>query len=199
MSPDPLLFSSLAVPVALAIAYAVKPKPANADRDPFAPEALELMRPGPEHERLGKLAGTWSVDCTMWLAPGEDPVESTGRAVFSPVFDGRFVQCEFTGSFMGRPFHGRSTLGYDRVARQYFTTWHDNMATGFIYLTGTSDDGGRTITYTGESVCPRSGPISVRHIERHGSDDRFTLEMYQRPRNGGAETKNMELVYVRSR
>ena len=203
MTPDTLLFTSLALPVALAVAYAVKPKPLTqqsdqrSGQDPLDPALLELMRPGPEHAQLGKLAGTWDVDCTMWMMEGQDPVESTGRAVFTPVFDGRFVQCEFTGSFMGQPFHGRSTLGYDRAAKRYFSTWHDNMATGFVYLSGTSSDGGKTITYTGESVCPRMGPMSVRQEERHEADDRFTLVMYQKAKSGGQERKSMELVYTR--
>jgi hypothetical protein len=196
---DPLFYAALGLPIGFAIAYAVQPKSADRPASTGAPDPafLELMGPGPEHQQIAKVAGTWNVDCTMWMKEGEDPIESTGLAIFTPMFDGRFVNCEYKGTFMGQPFHGRSTLGYDRAAKRYFTTWHDSMATGFTYLSGTSSDGGRTIVYTGESVCPQQGPINLRQVETHESDDRFTLTMYQTPQGGGKETKAMELVYVR--
>lgn len=163
------------------------------------PKVTETMRPGPEHQQIGKIVGEWNVTCTMWSQPGQPPMKSTGNNSFTAKHDGRFLKGQFTGSFDGQPFTGHITKGFDRAAKRYFTTWCDSMGTGFIYLTGTSNDGGKTITYSGDMVCPISGALTVRQIEIHQSDDRFTVDMYQTPKAGGQETKSMELAYTRRR
>ena len=163
------------------------------------PAVSEAMQPGPEHQQIGKVVGEWDVACTMWCQPGQPPDRSTGTDTFTSKYDGRYLKGKYTGSFRGQPFTGHTTKGFDRAAKRYFTTWCDNMGTGFVYLTGTSNDGGRTITYSGEMVCPISGPMSVRQVETHQSDDRFTIDMYQTPKSGGAESKSMELAYTRRR
>ena len=96
---------------------------------------------------------------------------------------------------MGQPFQGHSLNGYDRGAKQYISVWYDSMGTGVTRLAGTSSDGGRTITYGGETVCPQDGLVQLRQIETHLSDDRFTLVAYQS--KDGKERKTMELTYLR--
>jgi hypothetical protein len=166
------------------------------------PAMLELMKPGPEHQQLDKLVGTWNVDCQSWMAPDTPVMESTAKVVIKPLFDGRFLQEEFTSSHMGQPFTGISTVGYDRVAKQYVSSWIDNMGTGIVYTTGTSDDGGKTITYTGTMSCPmeakdgKSGTAKVRQIETHQGDDRFTYVMYVN--RDGKEYKALSLNYHRA-
>lgn len=163
------------------------------------PALAEAMKPGPEHQQIGKVVGEWDVACTMWCQPGQPPEKSVGINTFTAKHDGRYVKGRYTGTFQGQPFTGHSTNGFDRAAKRYFTTWCDSMGTGFLYLTGTSADGGKTITYSGEMVCPISGPLFVRQVETHQSDDHFTTVMYQSPMGGGEESKSMELSYTRRR
>lgn len=197
---DPFTLTLSAALTAAAILSATKAKsltdPNQAGQPGMDPQAMEMLKAGPENRQIAKIAGTWEVDCTMWMKPGDPPVQSTGTAIFSTLFEDRFLQCEYRGSFMGQPFHGRSTMGYDRGAKRYFMTWYDSMNTSLMMLTGTSSDGGKTITYTGEGVCPQMGRMALRQVETHQSDDRFTLEMYQTP-IGGKESKSMELTYRR--
>jgi hypothetical protein len=160
------------------------------------PKAMELTKPGQEHQELAKLAGTWDVSCAFWMDPDAPPIRSTGTCTYHTVFDGRFLEGEFTGDLGGQPFAGRSIMGYDRPAKRYFSSWYDSMATGFTCLTGTSSDGGRTITYTGETTCHTDErPRSVRQVESHPSDDRCTITMFQTL--DGQESKTMELEYRR--
>jgi hypothetical protein len=187
--------STLLIPAVILVAMMTLP--AAEERPPgFDPKVMELMKPGPEHQQLAKLAGTWDVSCRMWMKPDAPALESKAVAVATTLFDGRFVQSEFKGAFMGQPFTGVSTMGYDRPAKHYASTWCDSMGTGITYLTGTSSDGGKTITYLGDMVCPEDGKSSlIRQVETHQSDDRFTLVMYQT--KDGKESKTMELAYTR--
>lgn len=160
------------------------------------PKVMEAMQPGPEHQQLAKLVGTWNVACSMWMKPDAEATQSKGTCVFRHILDRRFVQGDFSGSFMDKPFNGLAIIGYDRAAKRYVSTWCDSMATSFVCLKGTSSDNGRTITYAGDMVCPQQGPTTVRQVETHDSDSRFSLVMYQTP-EGGKESKSMELVYTR--
>jgi hypothetical protein len=64
-------------------------------------------------------------------------------------------------------------------------------------VSGTSSDGGKTITWHGSMTCPEDGRAArLRQVETHQSPDRFTFEMYV-TRDGKEEMKNMELVYSR--
>lgn len=173
--------------------------PQSSAQPAMDPKAAECMKPGPEHQQIGKVVGEWDVACTMWMQPGQPPSRSTGSQTFAAKHDGRYIKGRYTGSFEGQPFTGHTTNGFDRAAGRYFTTWCDSMGTGFLYLTGTSSDGGKTITYSGEMVCPLLGPLSVRQVETHLTDDRFTIDMYQTPKDTGKEFKAMELSYTRRR
>lgn len=175
------------------------PQSSSAGKPAIDPKVAECMKPGPEHQQIGKVVGEWDVACTMWMQPGQPPSKSTGSNTFTAKHDGRFIKGQFTGSFAEQPLTGHTTNGYDRAAKRYFTTWCDSMGTGFVYLTGTSNDQGKSITYSGEMVCPVSGPLSVRQVETHQTDDRFTIDMYQTPKSGGQESKSMELAYTRRR
>ena len=160
------------------------------------PAAMERMQPGPEHQKLAKLAGTWDVAGKFWMSPEASPVETKGTATFETIFDGRFLEEEYQGEWMGQPFTGKATIGYDRAAKPYVSTWIDSMSTGLMAMRGTPSADGKTITYTGEMVCPMDGKrCQMRQVETMRSDDRFTFEMFQT--KDGKEAKCMELTYTR--
>ncbi len=173
-----------------------RPSPAakNAPSPPD-PKVLEMMDPGPEHQQLAKLAGTWDVSCIFWMKPDEPATETMGVEVMRSIFDGRYLVGEFSASIHGKPFMGHSILGYNRVTKQHLSTWYDNMGTGITVLSGPSEDGGKTVTYAGDMVCPQYGQVSLRQIETFRSDDLFTRVMYQI--KDGNERKSMELTYTR--
>ncbi len=160
------------------------------------PKVLEMLKPGPEHRALAVMVGTWDVACTMWSKADSQPMRSQGTCAFSALFDGRFLQGDFRSTHMGQSFVGHALKGYDRAAKHFITTWCDSMSTGFTYLTGSSRDGGRVITYEGDMVCPSDGKDALlRFIESHESSDRFSEVMYQT--KDGKEYKAMELIYTR--
>jgi hypothetical protein len=159
---------------------------------------MTLMQPGAEHQALATVAGTWDVACTMWMDPAQPPTRSTGTAKLETILDGRYLRQDFTGEFMGQPFTGIGIEGYDRVKKAYTSTWLDSMSTGIMNMTGTSSDGGKTITYQGEFSCPmENGQVKGRTVVTHPDDSTMLVTMYAT--RGGKESKSMELRYTRAK
>src|SRR5579859_3746178 len=71
--------------------------------------------PGPAHKALDALAGNWKTEVKCWMEPGGSPHVSLGTAKASWVLNGRFLKEEFHGEVMGKPFTGRSLMGYDNI------------------------------------------------------------------------------------
>ncbi len=159
--------------------------------------ALELMKPGPEHARLSQTIGTWKVACTCWMSGDTTPKKSTGTAKVTSIFDGRYAREEFSGEFDGKAYEGIGTMGYDRAAKQFVSTWYDNMGTGIIRTTGPAVTGNANLELRGEMICPMNGSTTLRQVYSYGTDDRHTLTMYNT--NHGKENKTMEIVYTRER
>jgi hypothetical protein len=159
---------------------------------------MTLAQPGPEHQALAKLAGTWDVAAKMWMEPGKDPMESKGTAKMEVILDGRYLRQDYRGDFMGQPFTGIGIEGFDRVKNAYTSTWLDSMSTGIMHMDGTSSDGGKTITYEGDYSCPmEKRQIQGRTVTKIIDDKTFTVTMYAT--REGSEAKTMELRYTRAK
>lgn len=157
--------------------------------------AMDLMKLGPEHAQLAKTIGTWKVACTLWMKEGAEPTKAMGQSIFTKLFDGRFIREEFTSDFLGKPFTGIGTMGFDRAAKRFANTWYDSMGTGITSTNGTSGANGKDLVLRGTMTCPTRGELNVRHVYAPQSDDKFTLTMYGE--SEGNESKSMELVYTR--
>jgi hypothetical protein len=169
-----------------------------ADQPVMTPEMMAKFEPGPEHAELKKVEGSYDVGVKMWMDPSQPPMESKATAEFKMVMNGRWLQQTFKGEMMGKPFTGTGYDGYDRAAKKYVGTWLDDMSTQMMYLKGESKDGGKTIEYTGDQVCPMMDKeMKVRTVHKKIDDNKFTFEMYQTI--DGKETKGMELTYTRKK
>lgn len=157
---------------------------------------MQAASPGPEHQRLAKMAGDWTFTNTMWMAPGAPPMQSTGTMHAETTMGGRYLVADWNGDFMGQPFHGRATSAYNNVAKRYEDTWVDNMGTGIMYSTGSCDAKG-VCTYSGDSWDPMSGQkMTMRSVMSWSGDNSFKTEMYA-PGPDGKEMKMMEIVATR--
>jgi hypothetical protein len=156
----------------------------------------EMGRVTDQHKSLDYLVGDWKVTAKMWPAPGAKPEESTGKAHFEPMFEGRFIRETFEGQMMGKAFQGVGYLGYDNMKKKYTTTWMDSMSTGVFEFEGDSSDKGKTITSTSEEfTCPMTGaPKKIRAVMKKVSKNEVRYEHYDKDVSG-KEFKMMELVY----
>ncbi|HBL29200.1 MAG TPA: hypothetical protein DD490_20405 [Acidobacteria bacterium] len=158
---------------------------------------MERMSPGEMHKHLARLAGDWTFTNAMWMAPGTPPMESSGTMHAEVILGGRYVQSVWKGNFMGMPFEGHGTDGYDNVTKQYVNTWVDNMGTGIMYATGTCEDGGKKCTTTGAMSDAMSNTVvTSKSVLTWVDDNTFKNEMYAKDPSGN-EFKTMEIVAKR--
>lgn len=157
----------------------------------------EGPKPGKEHQRLAKLAGKWDVSAKFWMGLPTDGQATAGSAEFKVILDGWYVAQEFNGTFMGAPYHGFGTLGFNQASGKYTNYWSDNAGSMPMLLLGTSADGGKTVEYPGEMPDASGNMQKYKTVAHHKSDDDFVYEMFEIV--DGKEVKSMELTYTRKK
>jgi hypothetical protein len=175
-------------------------KAAGKEPDPQAmmAEYEKLSQPVEQHKMLQKMVGKWTVAMKSWMAPNQPPMESTGTAEVKSLFGDRYIQMSFNATFMGKPFSGLATTGYDRGKKKFVGTWIDSMSTGMMRSEGTADASGKVITSQGVAVDPMTGKESrTRMVEKWESDDKVVEEFFEK--RGGKEAKTMEITYTRAK
>jgi len=163
--------------------------------DPAMEAMVKAGTPGPEHKMMEEWAGNWSVKVKM-MQPGAPPMESTGSAVITSIFGGRYMQENFKGDMMGTPFEGIGTSGFDNVSKKYVGTWIDSMSTGIGVTEGTWDAATKMFKYDLSYNDPVTGKVKlskihVRVIDKNTHVSEFLEEM------GGKWVATMELTYTR--
>jgi hypothetical protein len=167
------------------------------------PNLEEMMKkaeaagaPGPAHKLLEPLVGDWNAEVKMWMAPDAPPTISHGTSKSTWTLQNRFVQAEFNGEFMGKPFRGMSFTGYDNVRQRYRSVWIDDMSTTMVTSEGDADTGGKVITFGGSYACAMTGEKhkATKQIYRILSRDKHVFEMHDPSK--GDNSKTMEITYT---
>ncbi len=156
----------------------------------------ELATPGAPHKLLTGMAGSWSVQGFCWMEPGEPPIGHTGRSEQKMVLGGRFLQQEFIGEMMGRPFTGIGFMGYNNHTGKFISTWMDTMGTGIYFFEGIAGPDGRTITQNCSYDDPVRGQLKWRSVTRMVDHDTMQFVMYTTDKSG-REEKMGEMTYTR--
>jgi len=154
--------------------------------------------PGPPHKMLAKLTGSWTTRTKAWMEPDKPPVEGTGTCEQKMLFDGRYLQQEYTGEMMGAPFTGTNLVGYDNHTKKYVSVWIDSMSTGIYFFEGTASADGKTISQECTYDDPVRGPSLWRSVSRIVDENTMEYEMFLTPK-GGKEEKMMEMTVSRKR
>ena len=155
--------------------------------------------PGAEHKLLEPMIGTFDTVIRFYPGPGAPPSESTGTSVSKWIFGGRYVEQRFKGSSMGQAFEGIGYTAYDKIKKQYVSTWMDSMSTGIMSSTGTAEAGGKKWKFTGAMDDPMTGTTTqTEQTIVVDSNDKHTFEMWA-PMPDGKNFKMMEIVYTRKK
>lgn len=169
--------------------------PSEADLAKMMEAYAQAAAPGPEHQKLEVLAGSWDAVVKTFEKP-DAPVEKKGSSECRMILGGRFFQEEFKGEMQGQPFAGMGVYGYDKAAQKYFCLWVDTMSTQYLALQGKSSNDGKSFTYKGQlkdpvtkQACEFRSKVLIADADHHH------MEMYQVDK--GAETKMMEIHYTR--
>ena len=183
------------------LAIADTPKADKAAQQKAAMDAMmKAATPGEAHKKLNAMVGTFDAKIKMWMEPGAQPMESTGKAVNEWVLGGRYVQQRFDGTFMGQPFSGIGYTGYDNVRHMYVGTWMDSMSTSMMNSSGGDPDpSGKNWRFVASSMDPVSGEaVSIDERMTLLDNDHQVFEMYG-PGPDGSNFKMMEITYTRKK
>lgn len=157
------------------------------------------MTPGDVHRTLAKDNGIWNEEVTMWMAPGAEPTKSKMVAVSKMILGGRYQETKHTGNFMGMPFEGIATQGYDNASKKMVSSWVDNMGTGIMYMSGDYDGTSKTIEFKGEMTDPITQKVKpTRELFTIVDDNTRKMEMFDVTEDG-KEYKNMEITMTRKK
>ena len=149
--------------------------------------------PGPAHKALEALVGNWKAEVKRWCEPGGSPNESEGTAKASWILNGHFLEEEFHGEMMGKPFVGRNLLGYDNTKQTFNGVWISDMQTSILTCEGKGAKDNKVITLEGKTDCPVTGQkdVPIKLVFRVLSPEKRVLEMFN------DDTKSMGITYTR--
>lgn len=173
--------------------------PARSNADPAElMKKLEIVgRPGPAHQALNALAGNWKAEVKCWHDPAGAPEISHGTAEAHLKFNGRFLEEEFHGEMMGKPFTGTTLLGYDNTKQTFNSVWMSDSQTSMFTSEGKGDSGNKVITLEGKSSCAATGrkEVPMKSVLRVIGPDKHIFEMFD---GSQGNAKIMEITYTRS-
>jgi hypothetical protein len=157
-----------------------------------------LHRPGPEHRRLGRLVGQWSVRATFHDDRDAVPRILEGTAINSMAIGGRFLVSDYLWDQDGSPVEGFGLLGYDNARERFVATWVDSTQTGITPLShGHASLGGDRITLTRLVEDPFSGAlVTITDVYLIEDEDRYRIETYTTGPDG-REFRVLEAVHTR--
>ena len=191
------LFLTLAALLALpALADDTETHAAEAPDMAAAMAAMQqAAAPGENHEFLARMVGDWEYTSEVWMAPGQPPMQSSGKSTRTMVMGDRFLQEDLEGQWLGSTFHGRAVTGYDNTAGEFINTWFDDMSTTIAVARGERD--GDTLTMHGEYLDPMTKQtMKVRAVTRVVDEDHHVFQYFMTT-PGAPELKSMEISYTR--
>lgn len=166
---------------------------ARGEDPPMSPEAFwaQAGALNEQHAWLKTLEGSWDAKGKFWMG-GPDPMLTSAESEVTVLLGGRWLHQSYKGDFMGMPFEGLATMGYDNLEKRYAWLWIDNMNTHPEFMHGQRD--GEVLTLRGTHLGP-GGSAPARSVVTRKGDDEFVYENFEG--NEGAERKTMEIVYTR--
>ena len=174
--------------------------PVPKDADGGMARWMATMKPGPAHERLRELVGSYELTMRMWMAPGQPPMESKGSSEVTWFAEGKWLQENWSMEMMGMPTRGLSVLGYDNFKERYVWSKVDSLQTCITGAFGHFDASGDNLILWGtidEPMTPEQDK-QVRYIFRGFGQDKFTLEVHDMM-IGESDTKVLEFEYARKK
>ena len=166
-------------------------------------EKQEMMKkmeaagtPGPAHKALEAFVGNWKAEVKCWHEPGGQAEVSQATAKASWTLNGRFLEEEFHGQMMGRPFTGRSLMGFDNTKQTFNSVWVSDMQTSMFTSEGKGESGNKVITLEGKADCAATGQrdVPMKMVFRVIGPDKHVFEMFD---GSKGNAKTMEITYTR--
>ena len=138
--------------------------------------APPMPQPTAEHKLIQTYVGKWKVAAKFYMDPSQPPMETQSKEVVEAV--GPFwTVSKYETDFMGEPFVGRATLGYEPHSGEYVSTWVDSMMPTLRVLRGKKK--GDTLSMSGKFFsCMTNSVIEHRTTDKFISKDEHVFEMF---------------------
>lgn len=143
--------------------------------------AQEPPKPGPEHEKLKEMEGTW--DAVMDF----NGQQSKATVEYKSICGGLWLQSDFHGDFAGMKFDGHGLDGYNPRSKKYISVWVDSMLTTPMVTEGEFDPKTKTLTMSGEMPSPDGKNQKVKSTLEVKDKDHQTFKMYMVGGDGGEQ------------
>ena len=161
----------------------------------LAQQPPEMEKPGIHHKHLKMMAGTWDTKSKMFTIPGQ-VIEGTGVEVAKLQGGGFWLISDFTGKFMGMPFHGHSVLGYEAHKKQYTGVWVDSFGSVLLLSKGHCEKNGKLNIMVGTGYDPmQKRNVTMKMVTEIKDANTKIFKMYDVV--GKKEKLIMEAVYKR--
>jgi hypothetical protein len=162
----------------------------------FAQEQPPPAKPGPEHDILKEMVGTWDAVLQMTGTPKE--AASKGKSVYKMECGGLWLTSTFEGDFAGAKFEGRGIDGYDQFKKKYTGVWIDSMSSTPMFFEGTRDEKTKVLTMTTEHPGP-DGKLAKWKTQSSSKDkDHHTFKMFL-VGEGGKDEEMFTIEYTRKK
>jgi len=168
----------------------------DGDQEEMMKKVEAAGTPGPAHKALQALVGDWKAEVKCWMDASGSPDVTQGNAKAKWTFNGRFLEEDFHGQMMGKPFTGRTLLGFDNTKQTFNSVWISDTQTSMFTSEGKGDSSNKVITLEGKTSCPATGrkDIPMKTVLRLISPDKHVLEMFD---GSKGNAKTMEITYIR--
>lgn len=151
--------------------------------------AQELVKPGPEHEMLKKMEGTW--ETTMKFGG----MESKGTTTYKMDLGGLWLSGAMEIDLGGIKFQGKGMDTYDKNKKKYISVWFDSMGTQPMLMEGEYDKDKKTLTMSGDAPGPDGKPAKWKSVTKYTNADTVDFEMWV----GDAKEPMFTAVYKRKK
>ena len=160
---------------------------------------FETSKSSGQHKQLMRLAGNWEGLSKVWFEPGDPVDESPSSATMKVIMDGRFVLCEYKGTFQGKPLEGVVIFGYNLMLERYEAAWIDSFhtSTAIIFSEGKRHTGEAKMLGSYAYVTPDTEQFWGWRTELDiVNDDEVVITAYNISPEG-EESKATETIYKR--
>jgi hypothetical protein len=162
-------------------------------------EMPPMPKPTKEHEGLKEGAGTWNWVGKFRMAPDRPEVEVKGVETCTMLGGFWLVFDIKTDNFMGMPWHGHGTLGYDPGKKKYLGTFIDSMSSDRMLGEGTMDAAGKVLTMIWEGKDHETGKVAkMRETYETKDKDNAFMTMYKTGADGKEEVA-FTITYTRKK
>ena len=151
--------------------------------------AQEMPKPGPEHEMLKQLEGTWNT--TMKFGG----MESKGTVTYKMELGGLWLAGSMKSELFGQKFSGKSLDSYDPEKKKFVSIWVDSMSTAPVITEGTYDKEKKTMSMAGEGPGMGGKVTKYKSVIKFPDADTQEMTMYM----GDVKEPAFTILYKRKK